>query len=462
MKILYLGDYAADAPLRQLAERPPQPLDIDVFDTVMAQLQPTLGRFELTFRSIDDFHPDELLRTGWFADLVGLRSRLAQPGTFAEAAGELRNLLGSAAPTASDAKQPQQPQQPQAAAAEEDSTFARLLNQDSAPVSRRATTPNLKIEKLLQEAVAPFLEPDASPDQAQLLAAVDKLLSMRLREVLHDPQFQALEAAWRWLEETVRRVDASASLKLAVLPVAREELAADPAVLGGELTRSALYETLMTRQADAVGEEPWTYLVADYRFGTTDEDIRVLAYLSALASEAGAQLITGATADLAGCPELADLNAPERWLQPDDPSLEAWQALRRSGLGQTIIAALPRILTRYPYGRKLNPVEFGFEELDDSAAPCLWGNAAYGCAIAVAQAFSEDGWAMDTAAHASLDDLPMWQIDEDGTSTVQPTTEAGLGESAAAALIERGLTPVCPVRGTNEARIFGLHTAAEG
>src|SRR5438309_946384 len=94
----------------------------------------------------------------------------------------------------------------------------------------------------LRQIVAPHLVPGAAPDQDELIARVDEATSAQMRAVLHHPDFQALEAAWRSVFFLVRRLDTDENLKLFLIDVTKQDLAAD---LGAQdLRSSASYKLL--------------------------------------------------------------------------------------------------------------------------------------------------------------------------------------------------------------------------
>ena len=97
--------------------------------------------------------------------------------------------------------------------------------------------------------------PPTSPAKsvAELIALVDEATGAHLRSILHHPEFQAIEAAWRAIYFLVRRLETDSSLKVYLLDVSREELAVD-------LTRaesqgaSALHKILVEQTVHTPGD----------------------------------------------------------------------------------------------------------------------------------------------------------------------------------------------------------------
>ena len=122
-------------------------IDCDNFEEIMGKLDARLclplsekpeETTELAFRSVDDFHPDQLLKqVGPFAALLEQRSRLLNPSTAASAAAAAQELLSShLAPPPSQA--------PLSPSAESNAdTLARLLGghpQPATPATASRTT----------------------------------------------------------------------------------------------------------------------------------------------------------------------------------------------------------------------------------------------------------------------------------------------------------------------------------
>src|SRR5262249_17972157 len=159
-----------------------------------------------------------------FAALRELQERLANPRTFAAAAAEMRSW---AAP--SPVKEPTTPAQSDAPAENlADLPPESLLDKILETTTRQETRPAppgavTDWQRYLQSAVGPYLVPDIEPEQEQLLAQVDAAVSGQMREILHHPAFQELEAAWRSVDFLTRRLETDSNLKVYLLDVTRDE-----------------------------------------------------------------------------------------------------------------------------------------------------------------------------------------------------------------------------------------------
>src|SRR5262245_14704537 len=59
------------------------------------------------------------------------------------------------------------------------------------------------------------------------IAQLDGMISAQLNQVMHAPEFQKLEAAWRGLQYLVKQTETSSMLKIRVLNASKRDLAKD-------------------------------------------------------------------------------------------------------------------------------------------------------------------------------------------------------------------------------------------
>lgn len=468
LRMLIMADFSgrahqeAPAVLPGLADRPMPVVDVDRFTAVMTRLAPTVQlpvgatgeTITIRFRQLDDFHPDALYQQlEIFQTLRRTRARLLDPAGFAQAAAELAPLPVTA------------PVQPGPAVTRENEAdlLGRLLGK--APAAAR--TPPVAagvaaIQSLLQAVVQPHIVHSDSR-QPVWVAAVDAAIGEQLRAILHQPAFQALEAAWRGVHELVVNNDSDA-VQIFLLDVTREELLADLRAASGDPKATSLHQLLIERGVQMPDGQPWAALIGDYRFGAEPEDIALLAMLGALAAQAGGPFLAAATPELLGCDSAALLTDPGQWQPLPTGAEQHWQALRRCAVAPWIGLALPRVLLRLPYGRKTDPVDgIAFEEMPGGRDPdaYLWGNPALICARLIAAGFVENGWEFSPGDVLDLEDLPAHVYEEDGERVMQPGTEVLLSERALNAVLARGLMPILGHRQRNVVRLARFQSLAE-
>ena len=303
----------------------------------------------------------------------------------------------------------------------------------------RASRSTNELDAFVRRVTESHLVAAADPRQSQTLAMIDRLLSEQMRALLHVPAFQSLEAAWRAVSFLVRRVETASQLKLYLIDISKGELAADLRA-SQELHSSGVYQLLVGKSVGTPGAEPWTLIVGNYEFGPESEDAELLGRLAKVAKGAGAPLLAAASSRLVGCVSLAETPHPREWTLPANAEgAAAWAGLRALLEVAWIGLALPRFLLRLPYGKRTDPIEsFDFEEMAQPPAheDYLWGNAAFACAVLLAQSFSEDGWTMRPGTHTQIDGLPLHVYEQDGESELKPCAEVLLTEEAAERILD--------------------------
>jgi type VI secretion system protein ImpC len=401
MRLLVLGDFSGRPRTERepLAARPTHRVDIDSLAAVMRRLEPraVLADGEIRFQQLDDFHPDRLFqRLDRFARLR--QARAAPPH------------------------------------APDDEEMARLLGK---PPVRPAAPPAGGIDALIRDAVAPYVVKDVSAATAAHVQAVDSAMADHMRDVLHAPAFQAVEAAWRGLQWLVANLELDDTLQLHVLDVTRDELLADVADSGGDLTHSALHRVVVDRSRAATDGARWGALVGLFRFSARAADVAVLAALGLAASRSRA-------------PFLGDAD-PAVTADPGEQPAE-WLALRRSDVARWIALAAPRVLLRMPYGRHSDPIEsFAFEELTGPPAPedLLWAAGSLALALLIGRGFTARGWEMEPGDEREIGDLPAYTFEHDGGRQLQPCAERLLTDRDIDAFLAAGLVPLGARRDAN-------------
>lgn len=442
MRLLLMGDFSGRpaAERAPLAQRPTHRVDVVNFDAVLQRLSPQVPAAGSVFGadSLEDFHPDSLLtRLPAFERLLDLRRRLQDPARYAQAAAELGvapspgsgPTAGSGTATGTD-------------------LLAALLGGRPADATPPLPAPAAGIDSFVRSLVAPYVVPAPGPQQTLLTASVDEALGAALRQVLHAPAFQALEAAWRGAQWLVSRLELDEQLQLHLFDVGRDELLGDIVASGGQLTRTGLHQALADRWRGVPGGASWSVVVILERFGPSDTDIGLLAALGLLAQQAGGPLLAGADPALA----LAE-----------PATLDGWNTLRRSEAAPWIGLVAPRLLLRRPYGRRSDPVAgLAFEEFTGPPVheALLWGAGSLAAAQLVGRAHAAHGREMAPGDALEIDDLPAWSYEHDGEVEMLPCAETWLAEPAAQALLDAGLMPLMSHRQRNAAALLRLQSIA--
>ncbi len=441
----------------KLQGRKPFLIDRDNFDDVLAQLAPELhlplGGAEgplvaLRFHELDDFHPDRIFEgLKFFRVLRETREQLHDPAGYEAAAALVRSWSGITTPQ----QAPQSTPAPDVSRLSARELFEQTLSATEAR-SGGASPARARddFQALLRDIVAPYVEPKPDPQKPELVAQVDRAISGQMRALLHHPQFQSLESAWRAMFFLIRRLSTDTNLKVYLFDIAKPEMAADMV---------ATYERLIEHPPR---EEPWALLAGIYTFEQTDDDVHWLGRMAAVAKSAGAPFLAGASLRFLGCDSFGETPEPRRWHPADNDS---WNALRRLPQASWLGLALPRFLLRLPYGKATDSTEtFAFEEFG-SVPPrhedYLWGNPAMACAYLLGEAFSESGWDFHPGEVGEISGLPLYVHRADGESHLKPCAEALLTEQAAENILDHGLMPLLSIKGSDAIRLVRFQSIAE-
>lgn len=471
-RVLLLGDFTGrssrgNPTVSDQGDPGPLEIDRDAVDELIERLGAELqldvpgtesGRHAIRFSALEDFHPDRLVeRLDAFRPLRTLRRRLQDPKTSHDAAAEVRASLGG------------EREGPGGASAQDDRETA--LSEGQALVrelleggGRRApeTTARRDDEwmRFVRGIVGPHLLARADPRQPELIAAVDSATAESMRAILHHPDFQALEAAWRGVDFLVRRLETGSDLQLWLLDVSKDDLWAafaasnDPG--GNDAGAKRIARILVDEAIGTPGVVPWALIAGNYTFDASAEDVAVLSSMARLARAAGAPFLAGASPRLLGCESLDATPDPDDWRPLDEAGAKRWNVLRASRDAAYLGLALPRFLLRVPYGKGGDrPERFDFEELPGGAPheSHLWGNPAIACVSLLGRAFSDQGWRLRAGAVQEIDDLPLHVYERDGTRRVKPCAEVLLTLRAAEIILERGLMPLLSFRDRDVVRL---------
>jgi type VI secretion system protein ImpC len=457
------ADSAAIAGLR------PVRVEVDTLDAVMARLDVHLRLdtdgtpIEIHAASLDDLHPDSLYRkVDLFRRLKDLRSRLAGAATYPAAAAEVREWLGGPEPAAGGADGGGPAAEADAASAADD--IARLMGR---PMSAPGASVEDAVSRLIRDAVGPST-PAAPPDQAALIAAVDRATSQEMRRVLHHPAFQELEAAWRGVQFLLTRLETGEELTVWILDAARMEVAVD-LLSNDDLRRSGLYRLLAERPTTTPGVKPWSLIVLNEVFRARAADANVLARWAQVAHAGGAALLAGGHEQLFGCPGLPAHADPIEWtFKADDEAAATWGAVRQMGAARSVALASPRFLLRRPYGTEADEIDtFDFEEIPakdylsaGSHGGYLWGPSSLVLAVLLGRAFASEGWGLAAGHGGEVEGMAYHSWRESGSGVALPAAEAWLTTRAGEKMEAAGVCPILSVKGRDSVQVARVQSMA--
>jgi len=400
-RVLLAGDFSG----RSWRENPPgafipQRIDRDNFDQVLAAMKVSLNLhgIKLSFRELEDFHPDRIYQLPIFQDLDRHLPAAAPPPAAASARAPSSGSL------LDDLLDEQEPERAGPVELED--------AQDLASFIKRVTKGHL--------------EPRPDPSKQQRAAQREALAGELMQGILHHPRMQAIESAWRSAFMLIRGLDTDSNLHLYVLDITLPELVSEMSAVQKELRKKG----------------PWALIAGNYTFAQTELDAQVLRRLAMLGSTVGA-------------PFLAEAQLPR------EAQVESWSELRHSPEAPWIGLALPRFLLRLPYGKDTEAIDsFHFEEMPKSEhGAYLWGNPAFFCAFLLSKSYLEQGWGM-SRIQRRVEGLPMHVYKEDGEPVAKPCAEVLMTEKEAESLLEAGFMPVASLKEQPAAMVVRFQSIA--
>ena len=325
---------------------------------------------------------------------------------------------------------------------------------------------------MVKEFVSQFLEGemtlsrDAEAMIGARIAQVDHLISLQLNEVLHHPNFQKLESAWRGLKYLLDQSETSSQLKIKVLNASKKDLLRD-LQRAQEFDQSAVFRRIYEEGFGTFGGEPFGALIGDFEIGKHPEDLDFLERISQVAAGAHAPFLTAASPELLNMDSFTQLGDPRDIGKIFDSTEYAkWKSFRASEDSRYVSLAMPRILMRLPYGKDTKPVDgFNYEEGVDGSdhSKYLWGNAAYALGARVTGAFAKYGWCAairGVEGGGLVEGLPAHTFRTDkGDVALKCPTEIAITDRREKELADQGLAPLVHCKGTDYAAFFSVQSA---
>ena len=348
--------------------------------------------------------------------------------------------------------------------------FASLLNKEFKPKSEEAKSAvESAVLTLAQQALSQskVIGSDVLVSIEAMIAEIDKKLSEQVNAILHHADFQKLESAWRGLHYLVNNTETDEMLKIRVMNISKNEVAKTlKRYKGTAWDQSPIFKRVYEEEYGQFGGEPFGCLVGDYYFDQSPPDVEMLGEMAKVSAAAHAPFIAAAS------PTLMQMNSWQELANPRDltkifgtPEYAAWRSLRESDDARYLGLAMPRFLSRLPYGAKTNPVEaFNFEE-DTGGGDhnkYTWTNAAYAMAVNINRSYKLYGWGTSIRGIESggaVEGLPTHTFPtDDGGVDMKCPTEIAISDRREAELAKNGFMPLVHRKNSDFAAFIGAQS----
>jgi len=341
-------------------------------------------------------------------------------------------------------------------------------------IAETRLTPDDEAYDIAKRGVSAFIEELLKPQNEnepvkkamvdRMIAEIDAKLSRQMDEILHHPEFQALESPWRGLKLLVDRTNFRENIKLEILNASKQDLLEDFED-SPEIVQSGLYKHIYTAEYGQFGGQPVGALIANYFFDPSAPDVKTLQYVASVASMSHAPFVAAAgpkffgLESFTGLPDLKDLKD-----HFEGPQFAKWQSFREQEDARYVGLTVPRFLLRNPYDPEDNPVKsFVYKEnVANSHEHYLWGNTAYTFASRLTDSFAKFRWCPNIIGPQSggaVEDLPLHHFESMGEIETKIPTEVLVSDRREYELAEEGFIALTMRKGSDNAAFFSANSA---
>ncbi len=324
-------------------------------------------------------------------------------------------------------------------------------------------------KKGVEALIAQLIEPGRQVDKVtkaivdEMIAEIDKKLSLQIDAILHDDNYQKLESAWRSAKYLVDNTDFRENIKLEILNLSKDDLL-DDFEDSPEIPKSGLYKTVYTAEYGQFGGQPYAAMIGNYSFGPGPQDIKLLQNIASVAAMSHAPFISAAGPEFFGVDDFNELpNLKDLKSIFESPKYVKWQSFRESEDSRYVGLTMPRFLLRLPYGSETVPVKsFEYEEnVSAGHDEYLWGNTAFSFATRLTDSFGKFRWCANIIGPmggGAVEDLPLHQFDAMGATQTKIPTEVLISERKEFELAEEGFIGLTMRKGSDNAAFFSANS----
>ena len=348
--------------------------------------------------------------------------------------------------------------------------FASLLNKEFKPKSDEAKSAvEQAVLTLAQQALSQtkLIGSDVLASIEAMISEIDKKLSEQVNTILHHADFQKLESAWRGLHYLVNNTETDEMLKIRVMNITKVDVHKTlKRYKGTAWDQSPLFKKVYEEEYGQFGGEPFGCLMGDYYFDQSPQDVEMLTEMSKVCAAAHAPFIAAAS------PNVMQMGSWQELANPRDltkifgtPEYAGWRSLRESDDARYLGLAMPRFLSRLPYGAKTNPVEeFNFEEETGGGdhSKYTWTNAGYAMAVNINRSYKLYGWGTcirGIESGGAVEGLPTHTFPtDDGGVDMKCPTEIAISDRREAELAKNGFMPLVHRKNSDFAAFIGAQS----
>ena len=295
-----------------------------------------------------------------------------------------------------------------------------------------------------------------------IITKQDKKLSSQMDDILHHPEFQKLESAWRALKFLVDRTDFSENIQIEILNVSKSDLLEDFED-SPRIEDTVLYQTIYSEIYKTPGEYPYGTIIGNYQFSQRPKDINLLKKIANTAARVDAPFIASVSPEMFDLNSFTDLNSLSLKNFIERNEYYEWQSLRDSDYARYVGLTLPNFLLRLPYGDETESVKtFRYEEnVIENHNHYLWGNSAFAFASRLTDSFANHRLCVNIIGPqrgGTVYDLPIHHFRGNNTFNGKLPTEVSITDRLEYELSDEGFIPLCIHKNENFASFFSANS----
>ncbi|GLK89287.1 type VI secretion system contractile sheath large subunit [Pseudomonas turukhanskensis] len=296
------------------------------------------------------------------------------------------------------------------------------------------------------------------------IAMLDQQISLQLDAVMHHPEFQRVESAWRGVKSLVDQTDFRQNVRIELLDVSKQHLVQDFED-APEVAQSGLYLHTYTLEYDTPGGEPIAAAISNYEFDRSPQDIALLRNISKVSAAAHMPFVGAVGPAFFGKSSMEEVAAiKDIGNYFDRAEYIKWKSFRESDDARYIGLTMPRVLGRLPYGPDTVPVR-SFNYVERVKGPdhnkYLWTNASFSFAANMVKSFINNGWCVQIRGPQSggaVCDLPIHLYDLGTGNQVKIPSEIMIPETREFEFANLGFIPLSYYKNRDYACFFSANS----
>lgn len=298
-----------------------------------------------------------------------------------------------------------------------------------------------------------------------LVATIDDLVELQINEILHAPEFQAIESAWRSIDDLVRHTNFRANIDISLLDVTKDEVYEDLELNSADVAGAELFKKIYVAEYDQFGGQPYGAVIGMYDFANTPKDVLWLRTMGKIATAAHAPFVGNLSPKFFGCDSFSEVNQlRDIGGMIDTPRYAAWNQLRDSEEAAYIGLVMPRYMVRTPWNDFTNPAEnINFVERiqGENMSEYLWGSASLLLARNLVKSFEASGWCQHlrgVKGGGLVAGLPSFGFNLRGEDELRAPIEVSMPDFRELELANAGVIPLIHKKGSADAVFFSVQS----